>query len=149
MIHTGHCLLTNEGYFRGILTFHYNLFTSACHVQDKFPVLRCLQGVTLPNCGIRTLNLRPWVNRFLVSLQNGQLRHCLSLDLILVLPTPWRGLGSITHGPTSRPHQFEWIVVLDADLLILKNMDELMDIPIPMMVLLSCCLNCFATALSE
>jgi len=28
-------------------------------------------------------------------------------------------------------HQFERIVVLDADMLVLKNMDELMDLPIP------------------
>ena len=49
------CLLTNEGYLRGVLTLHYSLVTSG----TKYPFYVIYTEVTLRNHGTTSLNLRP------------------------------------------------------------------------------------------
>src|SRR5579871_5657837 len=123
------CLLTNIGYLRGVLTLYYSLIRS---------------GTTYPFYVFYTEVTRP-LREFYA---NRETLEQKALDILAERKIP------ICHIPLLKPatsysvtesrfnetwskinifalDQFDRIAVLDGDMLVLKNMDELMDIPIP------------------
>lgn len=110
-------LITNLSYLPGLLTLHYSLQQA----KSVYPLL-ALYTDAFPAAGLDALAARGIAVRRVDSLTPSSGSRDFSADP--------RFVDTFTKLTTFSLSEYERIVQLDSDMLVLRNMDELMDIPL-------------------
>ncbi|KXX81921.1 Galactinol synthase 1 [Madurella mycetomatis] len=111
------CLITSVSYLPGLLTLHYSLIHKH---QSKYPLV-ALYTPAFPGTGLAALKARGIPCQLIEPLHPSTLNH---------YPNDPRFRDCWTKLVPFGLTQYARIVLLDADMLVVRNMDELMDVPL-------------------